>query len=139
MRIKKEGPGCKFKSVGAKNSGEIITTALVGELGEVNTTEATSGVGLLLRPASGTEWAKIEAPCILPEWESMKGTLAAEVTPIKTLAKTLKLVMVGEKGSPRIKEITIKGKVTKPNFQFQIVQNQLGRNRNTCLHGQRVC
>ena len=74
----KEGPGCKFKSVGAKNSGEIITTALVGELGEVNTTEATSGVGLLLRPASGTEWAKIEAPCILPEWESMKGTLAAE-------------------------------------------------------------
>ena len=115
----KEGPGCKFKSVGAKNNGEIVTSALVGELGEVKTTEATTGVGLLLKPASGTEWAKIEAPCILPEWESMKGEVTAEVTPIKTLAKTVELVLTGKSGAQRIKKITIKGKVNEPVFQFQ--------------------
>jgi hypothetical protein len=114
----KEGSGCKFKSVGAKTNGEIITKALVGELGEVKTTEATSGVGLLLRPASGTEWAKIEGPCLLASPAPISGTLAAEVTPIKTLAKTSEFVFVGTSGSQGIKEITIKGKVNEPKFAF---------------------
>lgn len=46
--------------------------------------------------------------------------------------------MVGEKGSPRIKEITIKGKVTKPNFQFQIVQTNWDATETLAFTGNEV-
>jgi hypothetical protein len=115
----KEKAGCEFKSVGAKNNGEIVTKTLAGELGEVKTTQAATGVGLLLQPASGEEWAKIEGPCILASPAKLTGTLAAEVTPIKTLAKTGKLVFVGEAGSNKITKITIKGKVDEPKLRFE--------------------
>jgi len=112
----KEGAGCKLKTEGAKE-GEIVTNALVGTLGEVKTTEATSGVGLLLEPASGKVWAKVEGPCIPIGSGYLEGSLAAEVTPIKTLAKTAKLVFVGGKGVNKIRTVVIKGKETKPRLK----------------------
>jgi hypothetical protein len=109
-----EQGGCKFNSEGAKNLGEIVTNALKGVLGTVKTSEAASGVGLLLEPASGSVWAKIEGTCIT-DW-TLKGNLAAEVTPIKTLSKTGKLVFAGKDGSQAIRDIVVNGKTEKPGL-----------------------
>jgi hypothetical protein len=111
-----EGAPCYLKSAGAKNKGEIVTTALVGELGEVASLEATTGVGLLLKPASGERWAVIEASCLPPS--ALEGDIAAEVTPIKTSAKTLKLVFLGTSGSQKITTITVKGIAKRPELAF---------------------
>jgi hypothetical protein len=115
----KEKGGCKFKSSGAKNEGEIITTPLAGELGEVKTTEATSGVGLLVKTASGTEeLALIEGHCLSSQWK-LTGTVAAEVTPTKKLGKTVSLVFVGSKGHNKIWEIAVGGKHDKPELKLR--------------------
>jgi|HubBroStandDraft_2_1064218.scaffolds.fasta_scaffold83013_3 hypothetical protein len=108
-----EQGGCKLTSEGAKNLGEIVTNALKGVLGTVKTSEAASGVGLLLEPASGSVWAKIEG-CIT-DW-TLEGNLAAEVTPIKTLSKTGKLVFVGKDGHEAIRGIVVGGKTEKPEL-----------------------
>jgi hypothetical protein len=107
----KESGGCKFQTAGAKNEGEIITNALAGELGEVNTTEAASGVGLLLKPASGTEWATIHGICI-PGWK-LEGSLAGEIATIKKMGKTDKLVF-----ADHIRDITVKGKAVEPSLKL---------------------
>jgi hypothetical protein len=114
--VKAATSSCSLTSVGAINKGEIVTKALNGELG--TTTEATSGVGLLLEPASGEELTKIEAPCMSPAKWTIEGSVAAEVTPLKTSAKTLKLVFAPAKtgGASKIREITVKGKKEKPEL-----------------------
>jgi len=114
--MKGGGTTCKVKSVGA-NAGEIITKPLKGELGEVATSEATSGVGLLIEPASGEALTTIAKGECYNEG-SIEGRIAAEVTPIKTLAKTGKLVFVGSSGSQKIKAITVKGVKEKPSLSF---------------------
>lgn len=97
------GTRCSWGTPGDK-TGEFVTKALKGELGEVAKTEAASGVGLLLKPESGThDIGLIEAPC-LPE-TYLEGDVVAEVTPTKTSAKTLKLVFVGKSGGQAIKFI----------------------------------
>jgi hypothetical protein len=105
--------------VGAKNKGEIVTAALIGTLGEVKTTEAASGVGLLLEPGSGKDWAEINGPCLAESPTLLSGNLAAEVTPVKTLAKTGKLVFVGKDGSQDITEIVVKGVKSKPRLELE--------------------
>lgn len=117
----KEGGDCSLTGEGLKTKGEIVTNALVGTLGEVKTTEATSGVGLLLEPASGTVWAKIQAPCFLGT-EKLEGKLAVEVTPIKTLAKTGKLVSMGKEGNEKIKDIVVKGVKRTPNLELGLLK-----------------
>src|SRR5271167_4747729 len=47
------GDYCVTSSIGAKNAGEMVIASLVGELGTVATTEAASGVGMLLKPEKG--------------------------------------------------------------------------------------
>jgi hypothetical protein len=112
---------CYFESEGAKNKGEIVTNALDGALGEVASSEATSGVGLLLKPASGKDLADIEGNCVVTS--ELEGDVAAEVTPIKTSAKTLKLVFVGRKGAQKIKTIVVKGTADQPQLSYMYLEN----------------
>ena len=109
-----EGSGCPIHSPG-QTPGLIETHALVGELGSVKTTEAASGVGLLLSPASGTEFVTLEGTCLLLSPAPVVGTLAGEATPVKNGAsKDGKLVFVGSAGVQKIKEINVLGTVKKP-------------------------
>jgi hypothetical protein len=112
-------PSCKLTSEGAKNQGEIVTNVLDGELGEVKTAEAASGVGLLLKPASGKVWAPLIQGACIEGWK-LEGTLAAEVTPVKKLGKTTKLVFAGSgaAGSNLIDKITVKGTKLSPNLKL---------------------
>jgi hypothetical protein len=111
---------CSVKSTGAKE-GEIVTNALAGELGTVKAAEATSGVGLLLKPASGQDWTPlIEGKCFSSRY--IEGSVAAEVTPIKTSGKTLKLVFAtAEVGVQKIHTITLNpDEAAKPKLGYPL-------------------
>jgi len=110
------GEDCSWGTPGDK-TGEFVTNALKGELGEVAKSEAESGAGLLLEPESGTKIGLMEGPCF--EGTSLEGKVAAEVTPTKTPTKTLKLVFVGKEGRQAIKHITMKElKKYEPELSF---------------------
>jgi hypothetical protein len=81
-----ENKGKKCKSSGAA-AGEIRTASLKGRLGEI---EGGSGVGLLLEPASGTEYTKIEG-CTLISLK-ITGKLIGELTPVGLLSTTEDLI-----------------------------------------------
>jgi hypothetical protein len=102
---------CTAKSPGAKE-GQIITTTLKGELG--STKESSTGVGLLLEPASGTSFVTIQGSCLIEA--AVSGSLAGEATPVKTKSTTGKLVFVGSKGSQNIKEISVLGSTKSPKL-----------------------
>jgi hypothetical protein len=102
---------CAAKSPGAKE-GTIVTNTLKGEFGEVKASEATTLTGLLLEPASGTEFVTIEGSCLVTA--AVSGSLAGEVSPVGVLSSTGKLVFSGSKGTQKIKEITVLTKVDKP-------------------------
>lgn len=106
---------CTVHSKGAKE-GEIVTEALKGELGEVATKEATSGVGLFISSEAEKEtfW-KWEGTCFATG-NVAKGNIAAEVTPVETSTKTIKLVFAGSKGKQPIEKIIVKGRERKPEF-----------------------
>jgi hypothetical protein len=110
---------CFVNSVGAK-AGEIVSKALTGELGAVATSQAASGVGLLLGKTyeSRTKWFTIEHnKCGM--FESVaSGSLAAEVGVIKKKQTTNTLTFAaGEKGQ-KIKTITLdSGPLEKPELE----------------------
>jgi|HubBroStandDraft_2_1064218.scaffolds.fasta_scaffold14767_4 hypothetical protein len=113
----KEGTGCSVKSAG-QAAGTVVTTTLSGELGSVKKTEAASGVGMLVSPASGTKLVELEAPCILVSPASVVGTMAGEVTPVNDPASTDgKLVFEGSKGAAKIKSINVLGTVEDPELK----------------------
>jgi hypothetical protein len=74
------GKECEVRSLGATNSGEIVTRSLKGSLGVVAIHEAASGVGLLLEGEESTNWWGWDPPCI-PSI-SVYGELAGEVATI---------------------------------------------------------
>jgi len=87
-----DGPdeaGCPLNTEGAK-SGEMVTTALTGELGTVATTEAASGVGLLLKPENNW-WVTVGNGCTVgTNW---RGTVAPEVAVIGKKQTTNRLFL----------------------------------------------
>lgn len=111
------GSGCSVNSVGAK-AGEIVTKPLVGELGTVKTTEAPSGVGLLLKPETEKVWTDlVEDRC----WGANKitGSLAVEISTVGKKQITNKLVMSRATSGNReaIREITLdSGKLENPEL-----------------------
>jgi hypothetical protein len=109
------GTPCTVKSVGG-GTGEIVTKTLKGELGLVATSEAASGVGLLLEPSASAVFVEIEsAPCATGA--SVEGKVAGEATPIKgPSSKTGKLIFSGSAGVQKIKTITVLGKAEKPKL-----------------------
>lgn len=87
--------GCKNGTKECKSSskaaaGEIKTNALSGKLGEVETSEAATGVGEDLRAESGKTFVTIEKCTLLSV--SVTGSIIGEVTPIETFGTTGDLV-----------------------------------------------
>lgn len=91
---------CLLNSGGAE-PGEIITKSLGGELGTVKTTEAASGVGLLLKPEVERQWATLEANSCTGE-TAVTGSVAGEVAVVGKKQATNKLAI-----KPAIKEIKL--------------------------------
>jgi hypothetical protein len=108
-----EAGGCTVKGGGA-GTGKILSNVLDGELGSVKRSEATSEVGLLLLPTTGTEFTKIEGTCLLSEKTPVDGTVAGEVTPINASSTEGKLIFAGSKGKQEIKAISVLGTTLKP-------------------------
>jgi hypothetical protein len=104
---------CTAKSTSAKG-GEIVTATLKGELGTVKTSEAASGVGLLLLPASGTSFTTIEGTCLTAA--TVSGDVAGEVNPTFTTTKSLNVLLLGKAGMQGIKAINLLGRVEKPSL-----------------------
>jgi hypothetical protein len=108
--------GCATRSKNATNEGEIVTNALGGELGTVSTKEATSGVGLLLKPETGSTWTETVANECLHEGK-LTGSLAAEVATIGKKQVTNKLVIGTSGFGQKIREITLdSGKLAEPEL-----------------------
>jgi hypothetical protein len=109
---------CPLKSVGA-NAGEIVTDSLNGELGTVATKEATSGVGILLAPTTGSTIARIAAtpaPCSGTE-TALQGNVAGEVATTSKKQMTNKLVFGVTSGDQNIKRITVKSGTKSPELE----------------------
>jgi hypothetical protein len=113
----KEGSGCSVKSPGAATA-TVVTNTLDGELGSVKSTEAASGVGLLLLPTTGTTFVTLEGTCLIASPAPVVGTIAGEATPIGgTASKDGKLIFAGSKGAQKIKEINVLGTLLKPKLK----------------------
>jgi hypothetical protein len=112
---------CTAKSVGQPAaSNTIVTKTLSGELGSVKTTQAASGVGLLLSPASGTTFVELEAGnCIAVNPSPVNGRVAGEATPVNGgLSKDGKLHFISTAaGEQKITEINVLGTVQKPELK----------------------
>ena len=130
----KEAKECKTNSPGAK-AGEIVTKELKGELGTVAKAEAASEVGLLLEPASGTEFVTLEKnECIIET--KVTGKVAGEVTPVKKLQTTGKLefkTVEGKGEKQSIKKITTEaGKKEEPSLKaFGLTATEETSDENT--------
>jgi hypothetical protein len=106
---------CPQKSPGASGSGEIVSTTLKGELGTVKTSEAASGVGLLLAPESGARFYTLaETACGLET--AVTGKLAGEVSPIGHSQTTSKVIFGVTSGKQDIKAISVLGAVVEPEL-----------------------
>jgi opacity protein-like surface antigen len=112
------GSNCKLNSTNTKTVGEILTTTLSGELGTVKTTEAASGVGLLLKPVEGERWATVaENSC--GSGGKLTGSLAGEVPVLGKKQLTNKLVFGAPSGKQSIKDITLdSGKLAEPELSY---------------------
>jgi hypothetical protein len=109
------GTGCALNSAGAKNNGEIVMKSLDGELGTIKTTEAPSGVGLLLKPEVEKKWTTLEANSCTGA-TLVTGMIAAEVPTIGKKQTTNKLV-VKQGYTGGIRTITLdSGKLEEPGF-----------------------
>jgi hypothetical protein len=82
----KSSKGCAVKSPEA-GAEEVRTKELVGELIYLKA-EKTTPVGLLLKPASGTEVTRVEGTCLFFKPTIVNGSFMGEVTPINTTQKT---------------------------------------------------
>jgi hypothetical protein len=110
------GSNCAIKSKNTSTAGEILTDALDGELGTVSTTQASSGVGVLLKPESGTLWTELEANTCTHATK-VNGSIAAEVATIGKKQATNKFVFATSGGSQGIKKITLdSGKSAEPEL-----------------------
>jgi hypothetical protein len=116
------GP-CPVHSTGAK-AEEVVTDALKGYLGNVATSEATSGAGLLLEAESGVELlvlAPIERSSACEEEieTAMDGNIAAEVATVGKKQLTNEFVFTHAVGKPsKIRTIAVKRGSVKVNTTF---------------------
>jgi hypothetical protein len=108
-----EKGGCSVDSAGA-GSGKVLTSTLDGELGTVKTTEAKSGVGLLLLPTTGTTFVELLGSCLALSPAKVTGQVAGEANTIKTSSTGGTLTFIGSKGTQSIKEINVLGTIVKP-------------------------
>jgi hypothetical protein len=116
-----DGNNCPARSAG-QPEGQVVTEPLTAELGTVATSEAASGVGLLIGKASSegiaTVWTYLEGNNCWPEEHDVRGDLAAEVKVIGKKQVSNELVF-SKNGAlyNKIKKITLdSGKVVEPDL-----------------------
>jgi hypothetical protein len=112
--------GCPAKTHNA-NAEEIVTEPLSGQLGSVATTEAASGVGVLLKPENKYAIiAETEASCGHGVGV-LEGSVAGEITTVGKKQLTTQFVFTPTKefGSDKIKQITLASGVAKPALSWQ--------------------
>jgi hypothetical protein len=86
-----------------------------GELGTVKTSEATSGVALLLKPETGTEFVVLEGKCVTTA--AVSGSVAGEVTPVSTSVNDGKVIFTATgPGVQKIKAVNLLGEAAKPKL-----------------------
>ena len=107
----KEGTKTCTVKGGGGGEGTVITTTLDGELG--TTTEAPSGVALLLLPTTGHVFVTIEGTCLEPKEAAVEGTIAGEASPIGKYQTTGKLIFGGGAGVQSIKSVVVLGVTVK--------------------------
>jgi hypothetical protein len=110
---------CTVKSVGS-TEGTIVTNTLKGELGTAK--GSTSGVGLLLEPASGGVFVTLaETSCGIET--SVEGGIVGEITPVKSSQTTGKIIYALLAGKQGLKELTVAGATkTKVLKAFGLVE-----------------
>jgi hypothetical protein len=94
-KLAEEERVCEVKSISPEGKKEeIISKELKGKLGAVATSEAASGVGLKLEPASGEVYVTItgSTECLPSESSEIHGNLIGEITPIKKQQTTSELI-----------------------------------------------
>ena len=98
-------------------AGEVITKSLKGELGTVKTSEAASGVGLLLeQEVKGTGITTFANVSCLPE-SKLTGSLAGEIVTVGKKQATNKLVFGVTSGNQNISSITVKSGKQAPELE----------------------
>jgi hypothetical protein len=113
----KEGISCPVSSFEGAPTGKILFSPLDGELGSVKTSQAASGVGLVLLPTSGTTFVTLNGTCLLLSPSPLDGAVAGEVRPVGgASSKDGSLVFGGRDGAQSIKEINVLGAVLKPKL-----------------------
>jgi hypothetical protein len=115
-KARKGSEECEAKSPGAK-ANEIDINPLKGELGTVATTEAASGMGILLEPESGSEWAKIEKSSCIGE-TVISGSIAAEITPVGEPESDDDMQLKSVCSSEQVKTITVASGAVKPSLKM---------------------
>lgn len=112
-KVEGGGRSCELNSSGAKK-GEIITKALIGELGSVATKEAASGVGLLLQVEEhGGYWAQLVLTTCLGETK-LTGSMAGEIGSVGVKQLTNTLVFATTSAKQDIKHIKVKSGEVEP-------------------------
>jgi hypothetical protein len=104
---------CKTQSRG-QPEGSILTNTLDGDLGTVATSEAATGVGLLLLPTTGSTFVTVIGKCLPAEETAITGKIAGEVLPVKVKQKSGSVKFALNGASQAIKKIFVLGVEVKP-------------------------
>lgn len=115
-KVKKGTEECAVNSVGAEE-GEVVTKTLKGELGEVAKSEAASGRGALVEPATGKALAELAKTKCTPE-TTLSGSVAGEIGPVGVNQSTGKLVFVVTAKKQAITRLTVKGTSKTTNLEM---------------------
>lgn len=105
----------KFNSLpNIGHPGEVVFNTVKGRLGTVKTSEAATGVGILIEPETGTKFFTVEKTACTPE-STTSGDVAAEVSPVNSGAvHTGLFTFTGIAGhTQKIKHITVLGVASK--------------------------
>jgi hypothetical protein len=92
----------------------LIHIHIIGELGTIKAGNGAGNIGAILEPALGTSFVTLKGSCITEA--NVTGTAAGEITPVKKVQTTGKLIVTGSAGTSGITEIAVLGKVIDPKL-----------------------
>jgi hypothetical protein len=118
----KEGSAsCSAKSSGAPAGNLILTNTLHGVLGLIlPKLTGTTGVGLLLLPATGSTFVTLSTPCTSPATSAVSGNVVGEAEPIgiSTTMGTLRFAGNPTNGHASVKDFDLStGGLVKPKLE----------------------
>lgn len=107
---------CSGTVSGKKCPSSIATNTLTGELGTVAKEEATSEVGLLFKPKSGTTFAEFECEGLKVK---VQGSIASEVEFVEKASEKSNIIFTPSGTGNKIKKITTT-KEEKPKLELSV-------------------